>query len=67
LFIAVTHGPGDAPLDDARYWRSFVNSPAHIGYSERVDKKTATYYARWANEDGDVGPWSNPVSKTIAT
>ena len=66
LFLALTDGPDDAPLSQARYWRSFVQSPITIQFAHDQDKKTATYYARWANENGEVGPWSTAVSKTIA-
>ena len=30
------------------------------------NKKIATYWGRWANSKGQVGPWSLPVSMTIA-
>ena len=65
LFCVLHDERGDAPLEKARYWRSFVQSPVKIGFEESADKKTATYYARWANENGDVGPWSSPVSKSV--
>ena len=66
LFHALTDGPDHAPLSQARYMRSFLKSPITIQFEEYLDKKTATYYARWANENGQVGPWSTAVSKTIA-
>ena len=67
LFFALTDERDDAPLAKARYWRIFVQSPIEIRFDEAADKKTCTYYARWANEQGDVGPWSLPVSKTVVT
>jgi hypothetical protein len=30
------------------------------------DGKIATYFARWTNAKGEVGPWSSPVSMRIA-
>jgi hypothetical protein len=28
--------------------------------------KTATYFARWTNAKGDMGPWSLPLPVSIA-
>jgi hypothetical protein len=36
-----------------------VHEPVSVG-------KTATYYARWITRTGLVGPWSAPVSMTVA-
>src|SRR5262249_41661958 len=52
------------------------NQAAFLGFTGRpslqstfvgADRgKTATYFARWTNARGEVGPWSQPVSGCIA-
>lgn len=65
LFYVLHTARDHAPLGKAEYWRSFVESPIRVSFDVNHDKLTATYYARWANAYGDVGPWSEPFSKTI--
>jgi hypothetical protein len=44
----------------------FSRNPIGVAFDPGDNKKTATYWARWANVRGQVGPWSVPVSMTIA-
>ena len=44
----------------------FSRNPIGVAFDPGDNKKVATYWARWANVRGQVGPWSNPVSMTIA-
>jgi hypothetical protein len=46
---------------------TFVGKPAaHSQFTSADRGKTATYFARWTNARGEVGPWSNGVSGAIA-
>lgn len=44
----------------------FSRNPIGVAFEPEDNKKIATYFARWANVRGQVGPWSSPVSMTIA-
>src|SRR5690606_6846133 len=44
----------------------FTRQPVKVESSPNDVGKTATYFARWVNTKGEVGPWSLPVSMTIA-
>ncbi len=46
---------------------TFVGKPSATSNFTSADRgKTATYFARWTNARGEVGPWSNGVSGAIA-
>lgn len=46
---------------------TFVGKPAATSNFTSADRgKVATYFARWTNARGEVGPWSNAVSGAIA-
>ncbi|CAN5540944.1 hypothetical protein BH10PLA1_BH10PLA1_02190 [soil metagenome] len=65
LFVAV----GDAPVGEwtaANFYGAFTKNPVGVGFDPTDNGKTATYFARWQSRNGDVGPWSLPVSLTIA-
>jgi hypothetical protein len=65
LFLAIgTEEP--APISSAQFYGKFTRNPIEVDFTEADDKKTATYYARWASQRGEVGPWSLPVTMTIA-
>ncbi len=60
---------GDAPLTDpstcpllAVVTRSTITS----SFESKDDGKVATYFARWTNAKGQMGPWSSPVSMRVA-
>ena len=55
-----------APLASCQFLGAFTRNPIEVDFDEGDDKKSATYYARWASAKGDTGPWSLPVSMTIA-
>lgn len=56
----------NAPHSEARFVGSYTRSPIRVKYTEADDRKVATYYAQWASPQGEAGPLSLPVSKTIA-
>ncbi len=65
LFAAI----GEDPIDDegqAEFIGNFTKNPIAVAFVEEDNKKVATYFARWQGKRGDVGPWSLPVSMTIA-
>ncbi|MGE3109676.1 MAG: hypothetical protein AB7G11_08330 [Phycisphaerales bacterium] len=65
LFRAVGTDPVTNPTDAA--FLSFVTKAEFQSQFTSVDNgKTATYFARWTNSKGEVGPWSPPVSMPIA-
>ena len=64
LFLAIADD--EAPLSAAQFYGKFTRNPIEVEFDETADKKVATYYARWASVRGDVGPWSLPVTMTIA-
>lgn len=65
LFRAV----GTAPVSEpgAATFLSFVSKAAYRSTFTSADNgKVATYFARWTNAKGEVGPWSPPASMPIA-
>jgi hypothetical protein len=65
LFRAV----GTAAVTDPESARflSFVTRTEYKSNFDSADNgKTATYFARWTNNKGEVGPWGPPVSMPIA-
>jgi hypothetical protein len=65
LFRVVGTAPANTP-DDADFVGAITKNPVEVGFDFSEAGKTATYFARWANRRGEVGPWSAPVSMTIA-
>lgn len=43
-----------------------TRTPFEIAYTHADDRKRATYFARWVSRRGETGPWSLPVSFTVA-
>lgn len=65
LFRAV----GTAAITDPEQagFLGFVTKAAfQSSFSSSDDGKIATYFARWTNAKGEVGPWSAPVSMRVA-
>lgn len=58
----------EEPLPQAQcsFYGAFTRSAIDVEFSENDDGKIATFYGRWANQKGKVGPWSLPVSMRIA-
>jgi hypothetical protein len=65
LYMAVAPEPVENP-DTAVKYRAFTRNPIYVVWNEDDDKKTATLWARWIGRRGDTGPWSVPISTTIA-
>jgi hypothetical protein len=65
MFRAVAEDAITDPTQAA--FLSFVTRAEFISTFDPADNgKTATYFARWTNAKGEVGPWSAPVSMPIA-
>jgi hypothetical protein len=65
LFRAVTTTPVSDPTQAG--FLSFVTRAEYQSHFISADNgKTATYFARWTNSKGEVGPWGPPVSMPIA-
>jgi hypothetical protein len=65
LFVAI----GEEPIDDeaqAVFLGNYTKNPIAVAFDEADNKKVASYFARWCGKRGDVGPWSLPISMTIA-
>ena len=65
LRVAVAEEPV-TDLDLARPCGIYSKNPIGVAFPEEDNKKVATYWGRWANTKGQFGPWSLPVSMTIA-
>src|SRR4051812_40849807 len=65
LRVAVTED-GTSDVNLARTYGLFSKNPIGVAFEHVDNQKTATYWARWANVRGQAGPWSIPVSMTIA-
>lgn len=60
---------GTAPAVDpagATYLGQITKCPFAVDLDPADIGKTATYFARWVTRRGLVGPWSSPVSLTVA-
>jgi hypothetical protein len=66
LFMAVTERGEAARIADAKFVGSYTRNLFAVAHEPADGGKTATYWGRWAGRRGDVGPWSLPVSFTIA-
>lgn len=65
LYRAVGNTPAALPTDAT--FLTFIGRPDIQSNFDTSDRgKIATYFARWTNARGEVGPWSNPVSAAIA-
>jgi hypothetical protein len=65
LMVAVADGPAKS-VDEARPAGLFTRNPIAVGFESKDDRKKATYWARWVSRRGETGPWSSPVSMSIA-
>jgi hypothetical protein len=65
LYRAVAEDAVNSPSQAT--FLTFVGKPAAQSDFTTADRgKTATYFARWTNARGEVGPWSSAVSGAIA-
>ena len=65
LFVAVGEVSSDDP-NDALFYGAFTKNPVPVAFAPDQNGKQATYFARWADRKGAVGPWSLAVSMAIA-
>jgi len=65
LFRAIGETPATEPAQAA--FLGFVTRAAFQATFDAADHgKVATYFARWTNSKGEVGPWGPPASMPIA-
>lgn len=65
LWQAIAVGPvTDVAL--ANFIGIVTKSPLNVALNIADVGKTATYFARWNTQRGLVGPWSSPISLTVA-
>jgi len=65
LYRVVGTAPTKEPTEAA--FLAFVSKAAYTAtFSPADNGKVATYFARWTNSKGEVGPWSPPASMPIA-
>jgi hypothetical protein len=65
LFVVVGTTPVIDP-DAAQFYGAVTRNPVAVGFDAADNGKMATYFARWADRKGQVGPWSLPVTMAIA-
>jgi hypothetical protein len=69
MFLEVRVAVGDEiaqSVDEARPAGLFTRNPIGVTFTSDDDRKKATYWARWVSRRGEFGPWSAPVSMSIA-
>lgn len=63
-------GVGVAPIVDpalTQFLAGVTKNPYQSVFTDPTDAgKVATYFARWLNRNGEVGPWSAPVSMIVS-
>lgn len=65
VFRSIADEPVQNPAQAA--FLSLVTRGAFTSGFTRADRgKTATYFARWTNAKGELGPWSSPAAAPIA-
>lgn len=65
LFVAVADDPVVDPTV-ALFYGAFTKVPVFVDFDAADVGKAATYFARWQTRTGLLGPWSLPVSMTVA-
>lgn len=66
LFMDKTDGTRQPSLEHAQFIGTYTKSLFGVEHDPKDAGQLATYWARWAGPRGDTGPWSFPVSFTIA-
>ena len=65
LFRAVAGAPVSDPAE--AQFLAFSGRPEYTcAFAPADNGKTATYFARWTNAKGEMGPWSQPLPVSIA-
>jgi hypothetical protein len=54
------------PVSQCQFYGAMTRNPIDVEFDEDDDGKISTFYARWANAKGEVGPFSLPISMRIA-
>jgi hypothetical protein len=65
VFRAVETAPVTDP-DTCRFLVFAGRTDFTCNYTSADNGKTATYFARWTNAKGEMGPWSQPLTVPIA-
>jgi len=65
LFVAVADSNQTDPAN-ASFVGKFTKNPIAVTFDAADNGKQATYFARWSNRKGQMGPWSIGVSLAIA-
>lgn len=65
LWQSVGDAPAVTPVG-ANYLGTVTKSPLSVTLDPGDAGKVATYFGRWITRRGLVGPWSSPVSLTVA-
>lgn len=65
LFVAIGEEIAHDP-DQAKFIGSYTKTPTTVEFTAADSGKYATYFARWASQRGETGPWSIPASLRIA-
>lgn len=67
--VQVAVNVGVAAITDpalASFYAAFTKIPMRIDFQSGNAGKVATFFARWQNRKGEVGPWSSPVSANVS-
>ena len=65
MVVALGSQPIDNP-DQAQRVGLFTRSQMTVNFTLADGGKCATYFGRWVSRKGDTGPWSSPVSMSVA-
>jgi hypothetical protein len=65
LYVALGTEPTLDP-EAAEFHGLYTRNPVTVNFDAADGGKVATYFARWTNTKGEVGPWSTPVSQRVA-
>jgi hypothetical protein len=65
LFSTISEEPAAAPAD-ADFNAFLSKTRFQNAYSSEDNGKYVTFFGRWTNGKGELGPWSPPVSIRIA-
>lgn len=67
VFRAVADDAAPTPgPDDAKFLTFLTRAEFLSTFAPADNGKTATYYARWTNSRGELGPWSDPLVARVA-
>ena len=64
LFVAVGPQQARGPAE-AQFKALVTDQPYAVDLDSAAVSQTATYFGRWYNAAGQLGPWSSPVALTV--